>query len=158
VRETLFNWLGQDLSGWRCLDAYAGTGALGFEAASRGAVVAVLLERDPQLANALRATRERLGATQVTVEQTDAMAYMRRASPGGFDIVFLDPPFGVSLSEPALTAAVPLVGPGGFVYLEAAEPINEALAASLALVVRRYGRAGAVHYHLLQRRPADGIS
>src|SRR5712675_3321065 len=68
VRETLFNWLGQDLSGWRCLDAFAGSGALGFEAASRGAASVVLIERDPQLARGLQAVRERLKAEQVRIE------------------------------------------------------------------------------------------
>lgn len=155
VRETLFNWLGQDLTGWRCLDAYAGSGALGFEAASRGASVAVLLERDPQLARSLRASRERLGASHVAVEQADAMGYMRRAPAASFDIVFLDPPFGQGLSEPTLAAAAPLVVPGGFIYLEAEEALNESLPASLALIFRRRGRAGAVHFNLLQSSHAE---
>jgi len=69
VRETLFNWLGQDLAGWACLDAFAGTGALGFEAASRGATSVLLLERDPELVKALRATQARLQAHAVSVER-----------------------------------------------------------------------------------------
>ena len=82
VRETLFNWLGQDLSGWRCLDAFAGSGALGFEAASRGAAAVTLIESDPRLARGLEASRLRLGATATTtVLATDAIAWMRRASP-----------------------------------------------------------------------------
>src|SRR3954452_21324607 len=68
VRETLFNWLGQDLTGWRCLDAFAGSGALGFEAASRGAAVVVLIERDPRLAAGLRDVKQRLGAEAVRIE------------------------------------------------------------------------------------------
>lgn len=155
VRETLFNWLGQDLTGWRCLDAYAGSGALGFEAASRGAVTVILVDRDPKLVRSLRASRERLGASQVTVEQADAIAYMRRAPAAAFDIVFLDPPFAQGLSEPALAAAGRLVVPGGFIYLEAEEALDEGLPASSALVLQRRGRAGAVHFHLLQRRRAD---
>ncbi len=151
VRETLFNWLGQDLTGWRCLDAYAGSGALGFEAASRGAALVVLLERDAQLVRSLRETRERLAASRVTVEQTDAIAHMRHAHTEGFDLVFLDPPFGQGWTEPALAAAVPLVVPGGFLYLEADQPLSEALAVSLGLELRRRGRAGGVHFHLLQR-------
>ncbi len=154
VRETLFNWLGQDLTGWRCLDAYAGSGALGFEAASRGAGAVLLLERDPQLVRSLRASRERLGASQVVVEQADAMAYMRRAAAGHFDLVFLDPPFGQGLSEPTLTAAASLVGAGGFIYLEADQPLDEPLPVGLGLELRRRGRAGTVHFHLLQHSHA----
>src|SRR4051794_41718942 len=74
VRETLFNWLGQDLTGWRCIDAYAGSGALGFEAASRGAASVLLLERDPRLRGSLRAARVRLGAGALTVQPADAPA------------------------------------------------------------------------------------
>ncbi len=155
VRETLFNWLGQDLTGWRCLDAYAGSGALGFEAASRGAAGVVLVDRDPKLVRSLRASRERLGASQVTVEQADAIAYMRRAPAAAFDIVFLDPPFAQGLSEPALAAAGRLVVPGGFIYLEAEEALDEVIPASPALVLQRCGRAGAVRFHLLQRSRAD---
>src|SRR5206468_12965839 len=68
VRETLFNWLGQDLSGWRCLDAFAGSGALGFEAASRGAAEVVLVERDPRIVRSLRESQQRLQATALRVE------------------------------------------------------------------------------------------
>ena len=81
VRETLFNWLGQDLSGWRCLDAFAGSGALGFEAASRGALRVVLLERDARLVRALQATQQRLQAEGVRVERADALAWMARSEP-----------------------------------------------------------------------------
>ena len=79
VRETLFNWLGQDLSGWRCLDAFAGSGALGFEAASRGAAQVVLLERDPALAAGLRQSQQRLKAEALRIECSDAIAWMGRA-------------------------------------------------------------------------------
>ena len=151
VRETLFNWLGQDLTGWRCLDAFAGTGALGFEAASRGASEVVLLERDPALANALLATRERLGAQErVRVERTDALAWMARAGDARFDLVFLDPPFEARIFDAALAAAAHLMRPGGFVYLEAdAEWPADGLA-GLGLAPHRHLRAGAVHAHLLK--------
>ena len=82
VRETLFNWLGQDLSGWRCLDAYAGSGALGFEAASRGAAEVVLLERDRVLVQALDEARERLKAATLRIEAADAVSWMSRCAPG----------------------------------------------------------------------------
>src|SRR3982751_735099 len=84
VRETLFNWLGQDLNGWRCLDAFAGTGALGFEAASRGAAQVILIERDPHLAKSLQAVGERLKATQVRIECSDAIGWMARAAAASF--------------------------------------------------------------------------
>ena len=83
VRETLFNWLGQDLTGWRCLDAFAGSGALGFEAASRGAAEVVLLERDAGAgAPACRRRKQRLKADAVRVERADALAWMARAAGG----------------------------------------------------------------------------
>ena len=125
VRETLFNWLGQDLSGWRVLDAFAGSGALGFEAASRGAVDVVLLERDARLVASLRASQARLGAAALRVEHSDALAWMARCAPQRFDLVLLDPPFDAGLSEPALAAAARLVAPGGFVYLESALPLTQ---------------------------------
>ena len=115
VRETLFNWLGQDLSGWRCLDAFAGSGALGFEAASRGAAESVLLERDPALVASLAATKTRLDATAVRVERTDALPWMARSAPDAFELVFLDPPFDTPLLRPALAAAGRIVTEGGFV-------------------------------------------
>jgi 16S rRNA (guanine(966)-N(2))-methyltransferase RsmD len=155
VRETLFNWLGQDLAGWRCIDAFAGSGALGFEAASRGAASVVLVERDARLARSLRASQQRLHAGAVRVEVADALAWMRRAAPSSAELVFVDPPFDLDLFEPALAAAAPLVVPGGYVYLEADRPYDDAAVAAHGLQVRRHGRAGAVHFHLLQRRTGD---
>ncbi|MEW6099289.1 MAG: 16S rRNA (guanine(966)-N(2))-methyltransferase RsmD [Pseudomonadota bacterium] len=151
VRETLFNWLGQDLSGWRCLDAFAGTGALGLEAASRGAQQVVLLERDPRLVQQLRAVLERLqGAEAVQVVCTDALAWMRRCEPQRFDLVFLDPPFAAGLFGPALREAVRLVPRGGWIYLESAdaEPVD---LEGLGLELWREQTAGAVRFRLLRR-------
>ncbi len=160
VRETLFNWLGQDLAGWRCVDAFAGTGALGFEAASRGAADVVLLERDPALAAQLRAMQERLGATTVTVERVDALAWLARCGPESFDLVFLDPPFDdPRVLARAIGAAARVVRIGGFVYAEAATPL-EPVAGAEVLEPWRSARAGSVHFHLLRRRdfptPASG--
>ncbi|KJS72821.1 MAG: methyltransferase [Comamonadaceae bacterium BICA1-1] len=172
VRETLFNWLGQDLRGLRCLDAFAGTGALGLEAASRGAATVYLLERDPALVQALRASVQRLGAAQVQVQQADALAWMRSATPSAWDVVFLDPPFAETAEDGkgspggaggtgaapapsggvfmrALAATRPLLAPGGLIYLEAPLPWSKAMLQPLGLQVRRQGRAGQVHYHLL---------
>lgn len=153
VRETLFNWLGQDLSGWRCLDAFAGSGALGFEAASRGAQQVVLLERDAQLVRTLQATQQRLHAENVRVERADALAWMARSAPAAFDLVLLDPPFDSDLAASALEAARRLIAPDGLIYLEAARALDSAAAAALRLALHRQDRAGAVHYQLL--RAAD---
>jgi 16S rRNA (guanine966-N2)-methyltransferase len=151
VRETLFNWLPHDLAGWRCLDAFAGSGALGFEAASRGASAVLLIERDPRLARRLRESQQRLNATAIQVEAADAFAWMRRADAQSFELVFVDPPFDAGLFEPALAAAARLLVPGGFAYLEADRAFDDAGVAPLQLRVHRHGRAGNVHFHLLQR-------
>jgi 16S rRNA (guanine966-N2)-methyltransferase len=150
VRETLFNWLGQDLEGWRCLDAYAGSGALGFEAASRGADAVMLVERDARLAQGLRAVQQRLKADTVRIEVADALAWMARCAPDSFELVFIDPPFDANVFEPALKAASRLVVPDGFIYLEADRAFDEA-ALGPGLRLHRHGKAGAVHYHLIQR-------
>ena len=150
VRETLFNWLGQDLSGWRCLDAFAGSGALGFEAASRGAQQVVLLERDAQLVRALQAAQQRLQAQGLRIERADALAWMARGEPAAFDLVLLDPPFDSNLAAPALDAARRLLAPGGLIYLEAARPLAVDAAGALGLALHRQDRAGAVHFQLLR--------
>jgi 16S rRNA (guanine966-N2)-methyltransferase len=151
VRETLFNWLGHDLGGWRCLDAFAGSGALGFEAASRGADEVVLIERDRTLAASLVQSRERLKAETLRVETADALAWMARCAPQRFELVFIDPPFDAQVFDRALALAVPLLVPQGFVYLEAdrAYPADEV--APLGLRLHRQSQAGAVHFHLFQR-------
>lgn len=150
VRETLFNWLGQDLTGWRCLDAFAGTGALGLEAASRGAAAVQLVESDAVLVAQLNTLQQRLDARAVRVQRGDGIAALRQAAPGSLDLVLLDPPFESKLFDAALQAAGKAVAAGGFVYLEApAAWTDESLAAS-GLVVYRHLKAGAVHAHLLQ--------
>ncbi|MBC7957344.1 MAG: 16S rRNA (guanine(966)-N(2))-methyltransferase RsmD [Cytophagales bacterium] len=152
VRETLFNWLGQHLDGWRCLDAFAGSGALGFEAASRGATEVTLIERDSKLVRGLHAVRERLEADTVRIEVADALAWMARSAPDRFELVFIDPPFDANLFEPALKAAARVVVPGGFIYLEADRAFDDVAAlAEQRLRLHRHGRAGAVHFHLMQR-------
>jgi 16S rRNA (guanine966-N2)-methyltransferase len=147
VRETLFNWLGQDLSGWRVLDAFAGSGALGFEAASRGAAEVLLVEQESDLVRLLNASRERLKATNLRVLRGDGMGQLRHAV-ARYELVLLDPPFGAGLSGTALAAAARAVVPGGWVYLEAGEAPPTDLPAGLQLY--RSGRAGAVHYALFQ--------
>jgi 16S rRNA (guanine966-N2)-methyltransferase len=151
VRETLFNWLGQDLTGWRVLDAFAGSGALGFEAASRGAATVLLLERDPMLVASLDASRRRLGAATLQVQQADAMQWMARAAPGHFDLVLLDPPFDAGLAAAAASAAAPLLDEGGFLYVESGRALDTLPA---GLQAWRSARAGAVSVQLFRRAAA----
>ena len=153
VRETLFNWLGNDLSGWRCLDAFAGSGALGFEAASRGATEVVLLERDRRISARLALAKDRLAARQLRIETVDALGWMARCAPASFELVFIDPPFDAALAEPALALAARLVVPQGFVYVESGAALEASDCAALGLSLHRQGRAGAVHFHLLRRGP-----
>ena len=151
VRETLFNWLGQDLTGWRCLDAFAGTGALGLEAASRGAASVVLVEQDGELLARLQQHVQRLQARSVQVSRGDGVATLRQCAAASLDLVLLDPPFDSALFQPALQAAAQAVGPQGWVYLEAPQAWDEAALAPLGLALHRHLRAGAVHAHLLRR-------
>jgi 16S rRNA (guanine(966)-N(2))-methyltransferase RsmD len=149
VRETLFNWLGQDLTGWRCVDAFAGTGVLGFEAASRGALEVLLVEQDSALVAQLHATQTHLQAHAVRVVRGEGVAALRHLSPASQNVIFLDPPFDSALYEPALTAAARALAPGGFVYLEGPTLWTDALLAPMGLVVHRHLKAGAVHAHVL---------
>lgn len=151
VRETLFNWLGQDLSGWRCLDAFAGTGALGFEAASRGAASVQLVESDAALVAQLHTLQQRLQATAMRVQRGDGVAALKQAAPASLDLVLLDPPFDSDFFTPALQAAAQAVSAQGFVYLEAPRAWNDEELAAWGLAVHRHLKAGAVHAHLLRR-------
>ncbi|WCM94244.1 16S rRNA (guanine(966)-N(2))-methyltransferase RsmD [Acidovorax sp. NCPPB 2350] len=151
VRETLFNWLGQDLTGWRCIDAFAGTGALGLEAASRGAAEVLLVEGDAALVAQLQRSCEKLGATAVRVQRGDGVAALRQRAAGSAHLVLLDPPFDGGLFEPALAAAAPALAHDGFAYLEAPQAWDDAALAPFGLAVHRHLRAGAVHAHLLRK-------
>ena len=148
VRETLFNWLGQDLTGWRVLDAFAGTGALGFEAASRGAAEVILIEQDPLLVSGLLAVKQRLAATAVTALRADAQSWMLRAAPDRFELVLLDPPFDSGKAPAAAAAGARLVVAAGFLYVESAQPLPEP---PPSCVLHRSLKAGAVHAQLWQR-------
>jgi len=163
VRQTVFDWLGhlgsgrwQSLSGTRILDAFAGCGALGFEAASRGASEVHLLENHPRALASLRHAKALLDATQVCVHAADALHFMDAVAVRGdrFDLVFLDPPFASGLILPALERAARCLAPHGLVYLEAArswESLHPGQAPTDFSVLRQ-ARAGGVHYHLLQHR------
>jgi 16S rRNA (guanine(966)-N(2))-methyltransferase RsmD len=152
VRETLFNWLApriHDPESIRGLDLFAGTGALGFELASRGARRVVLVERDPLLVKQLLALRDRLGASEIEVIRGDAIEVARRLEPAAFDLIFVDPPYRQSLLQPALAAARDLLAPAGAIYAESEEALEDAGLAALGLQIVRAGRAGRVHFHLL---------
>ena len=158
VRETLFNWLGQDLTGWAVVDAFAGTGALGLEAASRGAARVLLVEQEGAQVDALRALVQRLSAQAVTVERGNAISVLQRLAPASCDLVLLDPPFDAGLYDKALAVAAPALRPQGWLYLEAPTAWTEAALAPLGLTLHRHLKAGAVHAHLLQRAQAGAGS
>ena len=155
VRETLFNWLGQDLTGWRCADVFAGTGVLGFEAASRGAADVLLCDQDPALVDKLKALQTRLKASMVKVERGDGVSLLRRASPASLQLIFLDPPYESTAFESALKAAAQAIATPGFVYLEAPKPWTDEELAAYGLQVHKFGKAGAVHFHLLNKVPVS---
>ncbi|MDD2843642.1 MAG: 16S rRNA (guanine(966)-N(2))-methyltransferase RsmD [Rhodoferax sp.] len=157
VRETLFNWLGQDLSGWRCLDAFAGTGALGFEAASRGAAQVLLVEQDAALVAQLKRVQDQLKAQVVQVVRGDAVAALRHAPAGSLELIFLDPPFDSAVFEAAVQAAAPALSVTGFLYLEAPKRWPEAELQGLGLQLHRHLKAGMVHAHLLKRIDALAV-
>lgn len=159
VRETLFNWLGQDLQGLRCLDAFAGTGALGFEAASRGAAEVVLVEQEVGLLSALSRTKAKLSADTVRVERGDGVAALRQRAGRGLDVVFLDPPFADGHNDAlvlsALAAARAAVSQTGLIYLEAPRVWSADELAQIGLDRHRQGKAGQVAFHLLRLLPVQ---
>jgi 16S rRNA (guanine966-N2)-methyltransferase len=155
VRETLFNWLGQDMSGRACLDLFAGSGALGFEALSRGAASAVMVEKDPAALRALRENAQKLGARNLTVVRGDALEFARE-SRARFDVVFVDPPYRLGLQTAALALVRGLLSESGRAYVESAS----AFEAPRGWTILKSARAGSVHFHLLAGGADDqgGIS
>jgi len=145
VRETLFNWLGQELAGLVCLDLFAGSGALGFEAASRGAARVVMVEKDRAAAAELLRSRAALGAEQVQISAGDADAFLAREKDC-FDVVFLDPPFRQNAVPALLANLPPRLQPGARVYVEAHEPA----VVTAPWVELKRARAGQVSYQLLR--------
>ena len=145
VRETLFNWLGQELAGRRTLDPFAGSGALSFEALSRGAELAVAVDRRREVCRALTDTAAKLGTTSLEVHCADALSFVARERRA-FDVVFLDPPFDHAAWAKLLPAAAARLAPAGALYVEASLPID----APPGLAVTRRDKAGQVHYHLLR--------
>jgi 16S rRNA (guanine966-N2)-methyltransferase len=156
VRETLFNWLAPVIAGSRCLDLFAGSGALGLEALSRGAAAVTFVERQRDAAQQLSETAAILARGRATVHQADVAAWLAGpATP--FDIVFIDPPYGSGLLADAMHALESRgwLAPQAFIYLEAAAKAG-APAMPEAWTLHRSGRAGAVGYHLARRMAAGG--
>ncbi len=153
VRETLFNWLAPVLPGAVCLDVCAGTGVLAFEALSRGAGRAVLVEQNLRAAAALEQAAAALGAAAAVV-RADAGVFVDRADARAFDIVFVDPPYGADVDE--LLARLPrLLAPGARVYLERGRDAEWPAPAAYEWL--RRSTAGAVAFGLARVRPADGV-
>ena len=149
VRETLFNWLGQRVDGLACLDLFAGSGALGFEALSRGAARVVMVERDASVAAGLRESGLALEADGLEVVESEALSYVLR--PGErFDVVFVDPPYATDLAARTLEALPRRLNPGARVYVETAA----ALEAAPPWRKLREDRAGAVRYALYEYDPS----
>lgn len=145
VRQTLFNWLGQELHGMACLDLFAGSGALGFEALSRGAATLVMVEQNPAVHRALTENARLLDAQGAQILREDALQFLgRNRQP--FDVIFLDPPFGQNWLDRLLPQLAQHLKPGGVVYVEA----EAELQAPNGWNIHKYGRAGNVHYHLLK--------
>ncbi len=144
VRETLFNWLGQRLEGLSCLDAFAGSGALGCEAASRGAARVVMLEQERRAFDALLNNVQSLALAGVEVLRRDAQSYLASARET-FDLIFLDPPFSDNLLPGILPLAATLLAPDGRIYAESPAPL-----APVDMTVLRQGRAGQSHFCLLE--------
>ena len=162
VRETLFNWLQHEIAGTRCLDLFAGSGALGLEALSRGAHSAVLVDREPPIGRYLRETLVRLKCTSAEVHTLDSLAYLQQIRQP-FDIVFLDPPFAAAESTdllPRLLQQLEVPGrlnPVAWVYLEC--PASLGSPATWAYWpghwhLHRSEQAGQVGYHLARRNAA----
>lgn len=162
VRETVFNWINHLIDGaWNqiaCLDLFAGTGVLGFEAASRGAAQVVMVEMHTPAVRQLETTKEKLHADQVGIVRGDALSAVQNmlghGRAGQFTLIFLDPPYGQGWLARILPACAPLLADGGLIYIEsefslAAEPAPDWLS---GWTIVRAGNAGMVFYHLLQAK------
>ena len=160
VRETLFNWLMPVLAGARVVDVFAGTGALGLEAVSRGAAHAALVERDAALAQSLRDTVARLSAQElVEIVQGDALAWLARQEPARFDLAFVDPPFDADLWQPTLAALLPKLAQNAWLYVES--PPGQAPTLPVQWTLHREGRTREVRYALYRApglRGADTLN
>jgi 16S rRNA (guanine966-N2)-methyltransferase len=149
VRETLFNWLQHHILGADCLDLFAGSGALGIEALSRGASHVTFVDREPRIKRHLTATLARLRATNAQIAARDALAYLE-GPPRRFDVVFLDPPFASDiLPQVFARLAQGWLAPAAYIYVECSARSPLPVLPS-GWSVHRTKRAGEVGYHLLQ--------
>jgi len=146
VRETLFNWLGQTLHGRRCLDLFAGSGALGFEAASRGAERVVMVEKNRRVCQALQRNIDGLGLKTIELHCADGMDYAQRDGRR-YDVIFLDPPFDAGYLPGLLTLLGPKLEADGVIYVESGTILDP----GPGWQVEKRGKAGAVHYQLLKQ-------
>ncbi len=145
VRETLFNWLGQTLYGLNCLDVFAGSGALGFEASSRGAAQVVMVEKNRKACQSLEENAKKLGCINVALHCADGLEFVQR-DRGRYDVIFLDPPFGAGFLPRLLPLLPDRLTPEGVVYVES----GEAFEPGAEWRVMKRARAGAVHYQLIR--------
>ena len=150
VRETLFNWLGQTLHGKRCLDLYAGSGALGFEAASRGASEVIMVENDKLVMQALDTNRDKLDANQCRLIRQTAGGFLA-GTKDSFDIVFVDPPFDSDLLASTLDQLSAHLHADSLVYAEWHLPLADVLSTlpQSPWQLMKQGKASAVHFALL---------
>ena len=145
VRQTVFNWLGQDMHGRRCLDLFAGTGAMGFEALSRGASAVVLVEKAAVAAKSLQQNQALLKASQARVLQQDAQQFLAQ-NRERFDVIFLDPPYEQGWLPKLLPLLSGHLAEGGMLYVEAEYQLED----DAQWQVVKHGKAGNVCYHLLK--------
>ncbi|HSI46338.1 MAG TPA: 16S rRNA (guanine(966)-N(2))-methyltransferase RsmD [Methylophilus sp.] len=145
VRQTLFNWLGQELTGKTCLDLFAGTGALGFEALSRNARKVTMLELAKAPFQALQQNQRLLDATKADIRQADALKFLAQNSQC-YDIIFCDPPYHKQWLDKLLPRLASHLSDDGWLYVEA----EYALKSDSDWKVVKSGKAGQVYYHLLR--------
>ena len=146
MRETLFNWLGQTLYGKRCLDLFAGSGALGFEAASREAAQVVMVETNRAVYRALQDNAKKLGLGNVALQCADGLKFAAHESMA-FDVIFLDPPFQSDYLPKLLPKLADKLTANGVIYVESGNPFD----AGAEWQVLKQGKAGAVHHQLIRR-------
>ena len=149
VRQTLFNWLGQDLTGQACLDLFAGTGVMGFEALSRGAVSATLVEKSTIALKALLDNKQQLKAINAQIVNQDALDFLN-SNQQKFNLIFLDPPYHQKWLPKILPLLTQHLHYDGFIYAEAEYAINTAQDYAQGWQVIKQSKAGNVFYHLLK--------
>lgn len=157
IRETLFNWLAEKTPGSQCLDLFAGSGALGWEALSRGAQHCVFCERDPRALDHLRRNDRALQSGRATITGGDALTLLQRPNDRAYDLVFLDPPF----RDANWQACIEHLERGGWLRADAWLYLETPCATAIALppqwTIRRQQSSGSVHYQLWQKTPGSGV-